>query len=241
MELAASLISSFAALLGAIAWPAAFLTALFIFRKPFRELLGRVRKGKVGFVEVELEHVALATERTLDASGAITVEQVHSAARIEARAEDIGETELLRQLDKLCLEYDALRRALPPSNERTRAMTQVLVKMRSVGPSVMDSINVYKGSGSPGSTLAAIAMMQMVPRRGDLNWLLNRFREPQPFIFYHAALALTNIANTTSGHERENVIDVAKRALEIVNEFDGVVDENTVSVLNSIIMADPRL
>jgi hypothetical protein len=242
MESAAKLITSLAALVAAIAWPAVFLVALLVFRRPFKELVGRLRKGKVGFVEVELEQIALSVEeKSQDSSGLVTVEQVHSAARIKARSDDIGRTELLQQLDALCLEYDALRRTLSPSNERTRAMTRVIVKMRLLGLSVVDQIAAYKSSGSPGSRLAAIAIMQMTPQAADLDWLLNRFNENQPFIFYHAALALQNLANTSGGDQLEKVINTARQGLNLINSFDGKVDQNSVLVLNSIIDADRRL
>src|SRR6202012_3326582 len=127
---------------------------------------------------------------------------------------DVGSETLIRELDKLCLEYDSLRRALPPSEERTRTMTRVLVKMRSLAPSLIDYLDAYKGSGSPGSRLAAVAMMQMVPRVADLVWLGDRFSSDQPFIFYHAALALQNAANiSNSEDEKERVRKIAQQAL----------------------------
>lgn len=236
MDATARLITSIAALLGAIAWPTAFLVALFAFRKQLRDQLGRLRKGKVGFIEVELEQLASASADELPkASGAVTVEQVSSAARIEARSEDIGQTELLRQLDKLAIEYDTLRRTLPPGPKRTMAMTRILAQMRAIGPSVARRIDAYKTSGSPGSRLAATAIMQMQPASADIPWLVQRFRDDAPFVFYHAALALQNLANDADEATRDRVRKAAADALAIVKSYAGEPDLDTIDILELLI------
>src|SRR5262249_33735685 len=146
---------------------------------------------------VELDRVANAEpQNASEKSGNITPLQIEAAARIAVQAQDINTDALLRELDRLCLEYDAIRRTQPSGSNRTRAMTRVIVQMRTLAPSLENFIDAYKGSGSPGSRLAAVAMMQMVPRAADINWLKERFSSEQPFVFYHAALALQNAANT---------------------------------------------
>jgi hypothetical protein len=235
MDTTAKLITSIAALVAAIAWPAAFLIVIFTFRKQLREQLGRLRKGKVGFVEIELEHVAAsAVTGVVETTGAITAEQVHSAARIEARSADIGQPELLRQLDKLSIEYDTVRRTLVPGPSRTAAMTRILVQMRAIGPSVAQRVDVYKSSGSPGSRLAAIAIMQMHPQVADIPWLVQRFKDDAPFIFYHAALALQNVANEADEETRSTVRLAAGQALKIVKSFSGTPDQETIDVLEHL-------
>lgn len=235
MDAVAKLITAIASLLGAIAWPTAFLIALLVFRKPLKEQLGRLRKGKVGFVEVELEQIAsVAAQTTTDASGAVTVEQVKSAARIESRSGDIGETELLRQLNQLSFEYDTLRRTLPSGHERSVAMTRVLVQMRAIGPSIAHRIDVYKNSHSGGDRLAAIAIMQMRPDTADIPWLVQRFREDHPFIFYHATLALQNLANLPDEAIHGRVQRAAAEALAILKSFDGEQDKNSVALLEPL-------
>ena len=58
MDNVTKLITAIAAVLGAIAWPSAILISLLIFRSQIRDLLSRLKKGKLGFLEVELEHLA---------------------------------------------------------------------------------------------------------------------------------------------------------------------------------------
>lgn len=149
---------------------------------------------------------------------------------------------LLGELDRLCLEYDSLRRTLPSSEERTRAMTRVLVKMRALAPSLVDHIDAYKSSGSAGSRLAAIAMMQMVPRVADLDWLKARFSSDQPFLFYHAALALQNVADfLRHPEEKARLMETARQALEVVKSFKGTPDPQTIQVLKALLSGFPPL
>ena len=115
-------------------------------------------------------------------------------------------------------------------------MTRVLIKMRSLAPSLVDFVDTYKGSSSPGSRLAAIAMMQMVPRIADLDWLRDRFSSEQPFLFYHVALALQNVADISNTREqREHLREIARQALAAVKNFSGTPDQNTIEVLDALI------
>ncbi|MVT68047.1 hypothetical protein GPL21_23385 [Bradyrhizobium pachyrhizi] len=244
MEDFSKLITSVAALVGAIAWPAAVLLIVYIFRERLRSildkvptLLERVKKASLPGLALELDRVADAEAAAgANKSGNISPRQIEAATRIAIQTQDVGPQALLRELDKLCLEYDGLRLSLPSSEERTRAMTRVIVKMRSLAPSLVDYLDTYKGSGSPGSRLAAIAMMQMVPRVADLSWLRDRFSSEQPFLLYHAALALQNAANICDTPEkRENLLNVARQSLTDIKAFAGVPDRGTVEVLEMLI------
>lgn len=246
MEEYAKLLTAVAALVGAVAWPLAILVIVLVFRKELRSILSkvpvlleRVKKASISGIALELDRVADAEDGS-NKKGAITPLQVEAASRIEIQKREFGSQTLLGELDKLCLEYDSLRRTLPPGDNRTRAMTRVVVKMRSLAPSLVDSLDIYKGSGSPGSRLAAIAMMQMVPLVADLNWLRDRFSSEQPFIFYHAALALQNVANISNTPEKKmHLRKVAEQALAAVKGFAGAPDRNTIDVLDTLLSSLP--
>lgn len=249
MEDYAKLLTGVAALVGAVAWPATALAVVFIFRTELRLtlskvpiLLERVKKASLAGVALELDRVANAEAETgADKNGRITPLQIEAAARIAIQTQEVGSQSLLRELDKLCLEYDSLRRTLPPGNNRTRAMTRALVKMRSLAPSLVDFLDTYKSSGSPGSRLAAIAMMQMVPRVADLDWLRDRFSSEQPFLFYHAALALQNVANICDTPEKKTHLrGVAQQALAAVKGFAGIPDGQTIEVLDMLLSSLPQ-
>lgn len=244
MEGYAKLLASIAALIGAVAWPLTFVAVVFVFRIEMRSalakvpiLLDRVKKATLPGIALELDRVADAELQTeVNKSGNITPRQIQAAARIEIQTREVGSQALLGELDGLCLEYDSLRRTLPPSVDRTRAMTRVLIKMRSLAPSVVDFLDTYKGSGSAGSRLAAIAMMQMVPSVADLDWLRDRFASEHPFIFYHAALALQNFANTCdTPAKRTRLREVVQQALAAVRSFAGVPDQGTIEVLEKLL------
>lgn len=248
MEAFSKLLTAIAAFIGAIAWPVALLTLLFTFRSELKQILvkvpnvlDRVRKATLAGIDLELNQVAAEVENTKDKSGKITPRQIEAAARIEIQSRDVDSRSLLSELDRLCLEYDSLRRSLPPGSERTRAMTRVLVRMRSLAPSVVDSIDAYKGSGSAGSRLAAIAMMQMVPVVADLDWLKERFSSEHPFVFYHAALALQNAANICdTPQKKRNLRQITEQALSTLKRFPGIPDRETIEILEMLLSSLPE-
>lgn len=242
MEGWAKLITAVAALLGAVAWPAAVATLLIVFRQEIRNALAkipsvidRMRALKLGAVATELDRVADQAVARAQSTGAISVAEVETAALISRDSAAIGELALAEQLDRLCIEYDTIRRVMPPSDRRTSAMTRVLVRMRSLGPSISSRISAYASSGSPGSRLAAVAMMQMEPNKADLSWLVERFRNEHPFIFYHAALALQNVANDGDVERLAATKAAAAEALAILEDFDGEPDASSVHVLTALI------
>jgi hypothetical protein len=236
-------LTSIAAFVGAIAWPITVFLVVYILRGELKSMLikipamlDRVKKASLAGVALELDQVAAAeVETTADKSGKVTPRQLEAAARITIQTREVSTHTLLNELDRLCLEYDALRRTLPPGENRTRAMTRVVVKMRALAPSLTDFMDVYKGSGSPGSRLAAIAMMQMVPSVADLDWLKDRFSSETPFVFYHAALALQNVANVVNSEEgKQRLLQVVRQAIDTVNNFKGTPDQNTLEVLGAL-------
>ncbi|WP_419808948.1 hypothetical protein [Sphingomonas sp.] len=242
MEPAAKLITALAALIGALAWPAAVLSLVLIFRREIRgalakipSVIDRVKALKVGAVETELEKVADQLGSQTSESGAVSIAEVEAAAKIVLDAGVVGEPVLVDQLERLCIEYDTIRRVMPASDRRTHAMTRVFVQMRSLGPSISDRVDAYKSSRSAGRRLAAVAMMQMEPNKADMEWLVGRFREEHPFVFYHAALALQNVANDGTIDMLEAAKRAASEALSILGSFEGQPDASSVQVLEALV------
>ncbi len=249
MEESAKLLTSVAALVAAVAWPGAFLALIFLFRTELRSalnkipnVLDKIKKANFAGIVLEMERIADSeAASTTSSGGQITPRQIEAATRIAIETRDVDSETLLREMDRLCLEYDSIRRTLAPGAERTQAMTRVVVKMRSLAPSLIEHLHAYKSSRSPGSRLAAIAMMQMVPRAADLDWLKDRFSSEQPFIFYHAALALQNVANVCeSFKDKRQLREVALQALNTVKSFAGIPDRNTIAVLEALVSSLPE-
>jgi hypothetical protein len=249
MEEFAKLLAGVAALAGAIAWPATAFSIVYLFRTELRStlskapiLLERLKKASLPGLSLELDRVADAEAASeANKSGNITPRQIEVATRIAVQTREVDPQTVLEELDRLCLEYDSLRRSLPAGAERTRAMTRIIVKMRSLAPRLLDYLDTYKGSGSAGSRLAAIAMMQMVPQSADLDWLQERFSTEHPFVFYHAALALQNVANICDTPEKKKRLrEVAQQALAKVKAFAGPPDRGTVEVLEMLLSSLPE-
>jgi hypothetical protein len=243
MEATAKLITAISALIGVLAWPAVLCLFVFYFRKDLKAiaikippLLERLRSLKVAGVEAQLAALADRAENSDSGKGEVTADQVHLSASLKVQANEIGQNHLLAEMDKLTIEYDTIRRAMPGGTERTRQMTRIVVQMRALSQSVSDMIDVYMSSGSAGSRLAAVVMMQMEPEKADIGWLEQRFSAEYPFVFYHAALALQNVINSSSGSNKEAAVTLANRALVTVESFKGPPDPNTVQVLKALIM-----
>lgn len=241
MEDTSKLLFSIAAILAAIAWPTGLVVAIAIFRTELQAILKqvpllieRIKKASLPGVQLELEQIANLTNDSK--SGEITAKQVEAANRIVIQQDGVGQQALLSDLDRLCLEYDALRRTTSAGPSRTQAMTRVLVKMRILAPALIDYIDVYKNSPSAGSRLAAIAMMQMSPRAADVSWLKDRFWVEQPFLFYHSALALEGSANVLeTDRAKRELLDVSEQARKKIKSFDGTPDSETLKVLDTLI------
>ncbi|MFS0720018.1 hypothetical protein [Brevundimonas phoenicis] len=225
----------------AVAWPAAALAIACLFRKEVRsaiakipEIFDRMKSVKIFEIEAQLEKIADQATSGEDSKGAISPTEFIAAERIKDEVAEVGEQAIAVQLDRLCVEYDTIRREVDPSPRRTRSMTQILVRMRMLGPSMSKYMTTYMTSGSAGSRLAAVAMMQIQPEKADIDWLVRRFKEESPFVFYHAALALRNIANNVP-HLWAEVKNAANAALDIVNKFNGTPDAETVFVLKALL------
>jgi hypothetical protein len=215
---------------------------LLFFRKEIRTvvekvpgIIDRMQSLKLGALEAELLQLAQEVPSAEKNSGVVTAEQVRVSASVEIQARDIENRELLKQMDRLSIEYDTVRRTMRGGPQRTTQMTKILAQMRGLARAVAESIDIYKSSGSPGSRLAAIAMMQMAPATTDLAWLRDRFYFDAPFIFYHAALALQNIANEADPQRLEQTVDLAKEVYEKISSFPGGGDVETLAVLDALI------
>jgi len=75
---------------------------------------------------------------------------------------------------ELCEEYDSTRRQMKPSGARTRKMTEIFARMRSLAASVRASLPEFKSGASAGERLAAVAILQMFPSSTELRWLAER-------------------------------------------------------------------
>jgi hypothetical protein len=96
------------------------------------------------------------------------------------------------QLERLCVEYDALRKAMPSGAERSQRMTKIVEDMKGQAPDGRRAFATMKSHESAGHRLAAIVVLQLFPAAAELDWLAKRLdpAAEKPFVGFQAANAL---------------------------------------------------
>ncbi len=129
-------------------------------------------------------------------------------------------------------EYETTRASMHAGAERTRAMNAVVAKMRALALAAdlfLDEL--MAASSSPGRRLAAICILQLKPEMRAVPWLLERMRQEQPFVFFHASVALLNTARRFGASEGAALATALRSALAQVQSFGASADANTVRLL----------
>ena len=250
----AEIIKALSELLSALVWPAIVGIILFRFRKEVGACLSGLAKRlpeaqnvKLGPVEIAMqtaESVAKlvpANPRPQDQQQAIQ-EQTHIGKVLQAQvAQNPGMLpEVRRQMDELARQYELLRSARDKTSRMATAqeivqMNKVVSQMRALAIPCLPYWDDYAKSDRTGDRLVAVVMVQMSPDPKHLPWLLERFRFDRPFIFYHAALALQNMADQCWDVAGEQIKITAKAALDQVSSFAGEPDAKTVQILQTIV------
>jgi len=105
-----------------------------------------------------------------------------------------------QQVQKLANEYRTVRNSMKSGSSRTEAMEAVVLKMKVISRSIFEIRDELRESTSPGKHLNLIVSLQLFPDYRLIGWLSTRLGVEQPFIGYHALLAL-NIAATNEQAE----------------------------------------
>lgn len=142
-----------------------------------------------------------------------------------------------RQIYDLVDEYEEIRQREPGGSRRTRMMNEVAAKMRALAFVTYPLLPALMAGKRAGERLAAICTLQVRPELGHFYWLVERImEEEQPFIFFHASLAVLELVKTHSFISRETIEPAILKALERIQDFrGGRPDQNTVDVLNEIL------
>lgn len=243
-----SRLESFVTLIGSLAWPIVVSAVLILYRGELREfvaiLIQRLRSGD----DVNIGGVAIARKAIASAISAIPVTpsdkavpkvQVENARKLEEAVESAGvapakSAELVRdRIDHLATLYETTRDSMPKSDERTEALDHITAQMRTLALLARPLLSELVISTRPGERLAAIAILQVHPDPSYLNWLAERMSVEFPFIFFHASLALRELAVEGAIPDLAEMRHQVERALDTVSSYrDGPPDANTISVLN---------
>jgi hypothetical protein len=110
----------------------------------------------------------------------------------ELAASDDGAhlAKLRHQLTEFAQKYAQVRKALSPGDQRTRQLELIATEIRTAAFEGVPLIASFVDGRSPEERLVAAVLLQVTPRPEYFDWLGERLSEKQPFLGYHAAVAL---------------------------------------------------
>jgi hypothetical protein len=246
------LITALSGLITALAWPAIVVFVLFRYRKELAAGVGGLAKRLPQAKSFELGPLKLALSESVSAAVQVPADPgpvdqqkaIQQQRRIGEALKAEADTAMLPQikthLDDLARQYELMRAARDVQKRKANdaeiiEMNKLVGQMRALAISCAGFWADYASSSRPGDRLAAVVIAQMSPDPKYLDWLQGRFAVDRPFIFYHAALALQNMADQCWTEAREQIKSTAQNAVEQVKAFSGEPDAKTLQVLEAIL------
>ena len=228
-------------LLRAVAWPFVFVVLVLTQRRPLGsfleavvELLQHSNHIKLGdMIDVEVSRNAKEAAARETPADEATPSEIEAAARVGRMAEPSDLPTIRARILEYAREYEATRSSMKSGPSRTQAMNAVVAKMRTLGIAAEPLLRELTNDKlSPGKRLAALAILQLAPDLGQVDWIVERMGQEQPFLLFHASLALLSMVRSF-GVQSRNVLEPAlRRSLELVRSFSGGhPDHNTVETL----------
>jgi len=141
----------------------------------------------------------------------------------------------LRELLKLCAEYDQLRNDMPVfSKTRTKKMIDIVSRMKPLTTTTRGVLDSLTNSSLPGERLAATVMLLMQFDPTYIDWLAARLADESSFIGYQAASAL--LARMSSpladAAERQRITAAVQAARD---RMPGQKDKSLEALIDSIL------
>jgi hypothetical protein len=170
------------------------------------------------FADVIRPHLLLVIGRML-APERTPTELAHQLAQQHENVEILG---VRQQVAVLAQEYEQIRATMDAGDPRTRKMESIASRMRSLALAGHTLVPELAASPSAGQRLAAVTMLQAVPKPEFLTWLAQRLGIEKPFVGYHAALTLLSSVRAlrlTHSNELREAVALAKEQLK--NNFSG--------------------
>jgi hypothetical protein len=253
------LLMGIAAILSAIAWPILVAVVLYWFRRPIENLVAtavgiaasssKVKIWQIEFdrdVQQQLEATAQeALSRQPSVSehqigSPIPAAEVQAAARVRSLIDEAPPGSIRREIQEsirqrmlgFAKEYESTRAAMHAGPDRTRAMNAIAAKMRTLALAADPFLDeLAHDPDSSGRRLAAICILQLVPGIEWVPWLADRMAVEQPFVFFHASVALLSAVRKYGSQQKEPLRAAITRALAQVKSFGENCDINTVRSL----------
>ena len=140
-----------------------------------------------------------------DGSRQVTDAQVEAARRVSASPEARDPSSIRALLNDLASQYDHVRRTMIASDARTMRMEAIVARLRTLALAGYEELPRFASGSSAGERLVAVAMLQVKPDPGYLEWLTERILTERPFIVYHALEALRRAADTLAPADKANL------------------------------------
>ena len=175
-----------------------------------------------------------------EAADTISTTQVAAATRVRSLL-DAAPNSTLRESAEAAIkarmlgfaqEYETTRASMHSGPDRTRAMNGIVAKMRTLALAadfLLDDL--MNAASSPGRRLAAICILQLKPEMRTIPWLVDRMRLEQPFVFFHASVALLNAVRRFGATERKTLDTALQTARTQIQNFGEHADTNTLRTL----------
>lgn len=165
-----------------------------------------------------------------------SAEQIQSAERVRQVAPADNPQAVLAPLRALAAEYERVRASMPPSAERTRAMTQVVRRMTTLALAAAPHLAEFANSASSGERLVAVAILKVSFDPRYTEWLARRLVEYPPFIGFHAAGALLVGVRKLAGDEKAKLQRLVQAAQDELKSKQ-MADEGRDRLIEEILKA----
>jgi hypothetical protein len=150
--------------------------------------------------------------------GVLEPQQIAAALRVEELASQLDPEDVRRQMLTLAKEYDLTRTAMVYSERRTVTLDAIVARMRVLCGAAQWMLPQLTRGGTSGERLAAIAILQSRPDARYLTWLVERQGREQPFLQYHAALAMRHAVDQLAGLPRPLLVSTIEAALQATTD-----------------------
>lgn len=100
-------------------------------------------------------------------------------------------------------------------------MENIVTKMRSIALAATPILPTMTSSDVPGERLVAVAIMQVTPQEEYIEWLGDRCVEKQPFLAYHAAVALLTSTRVLDCVHRRRLEGAIQKGLAHLSSNEG--------------------
>jgi hypothetical protein len=151
-------------------------------------------------------------------AGVLEPQQIAAALRVEELASQLDPEDVRRQMLNLAKEYDLTRTAMVYSGRRTVTLDAIVARMRVLCGAAQWMLPQLTRGGTSGERLAAIAILQSRPDARYLTWLVERQGHEQPFLQYHAALAMRHAVDQLAGLPKPLLVSTIETALQATTD-----------------------